>query len=181
MSVVCFVAAPNPNGSVEIQGTTSSGGYPHLNIVHSPQGSTGIHRGHLGRQINLRRCWEESQVVPCQDAGVLECRWIFNLPVSVLGQFMIFPAALSSQLVWHGVIAIMVRTLNNNPRTACLQPQMGVIEYLRCIYGNHSSLEFLDLTQLFSGTLFPICLGGCPTKNGLPKKRLPLFPGFLNN
>ena len=30
-------------------------------------------------------------------------------------------------------------------------------------------------TQLFSGTLFPVFLGGCPTKNGLPQKGFPFF------
>ena len=30
--------------------------------------------------------------------------------------------------------------------------------------------------QLFSGTLFPFFVGGCPTKNGLPQKGFPFFP-----
>ena len=38
------------------------------------------------------------------------------------------------------------------------------------------------LSQLFSGTLFfSLFLGGCPTKNGLPQKGFPFFPGSLNN
>ena len=37
------------------------------------------------------------------------------------------------------------------------------------------------VAQLFSGTNYLSFFCGCPTKNGLPQKGFPFFPGSLNN